>query len=654
MSERARVRLVAVVAGALFALAFGILTWTHGGSDWIVGGAAACLVPATILLQVTSSRVRQHELLSSGKRGWIPIGIAVAGVALVGLWALGTKLGFLTGAWGLGGVCLIYLGIGQLLAEIRAESEFAWERGKKLSIASAVALVVGVVVCLLFSIHGIWLALLAILAAPAGLTLLSEGVLRETRPWYGRGSLVAGALVAAAAIWFHYGLDLGPTLTVVVVGAAFVLLGAIASSTQADILLVVTVAALFWAATPIRAEHVKPVAPTAGEPTLVALGDSYISGEGAKEFLKGTNDAGVNECRRAPTAYPYVAVAEGRVKPMERLAFLACSGAETNDVLVDAQWRGEPIDDTRGAGESQQEQLEALLRSRRADPKLIVFSIGGNDAGFADIATACLAPGTCVERGQIWLNRLQDVAQRIHKTYKEIRASAGDVPVLAVPYPVPIADHRCSYSQLGDDEHRFLNRFVVQLDRAVANAANRAGVHYLSDMENALEHLRLCDGEKEEDVGVNFIRVKSVQGVVDQVLKPYTWLHNSFHPNETGHAAMATVLETWIAMHKGPPPNPDPQPDLAPYVAPRLDTVVGTVAHPYCEATAEPRYCDRGDSDWALTKLVGAAVKAAPALLLLVAGWWLWWLPVLDWTRPRFFAGGDWLANVLFGPGEEP
>ena len=45
--------------------------------------------------------------------------------------------------------------------------------------------------------------------------------------------------------------------------------------------------------------------------------------------------------------------------------------------------------------------------------------------------------------------------------------------------------------------------------------------------------------------------------------------------------------------------------------------------------------------------MVGAAVEAAPAILLLVAGWLLWWLPVLTKTRPRFEARGKRLDKLL-------
>jgi hypothetical protein len=37
---------------------------------------------------------------------------------------------------------------------------------------------------------------------------------------------------------------------------------------------------------------------------MVALGDSYISGEGARRYFRGTDEPRENLCHRAATAYP--------------------------------------------------------------------------------------------------------------------------------------------------------------------------------------------------------------------------------------------------------------------------------------------------------------------------------------------------------------
>jgi lysophospholipase L1-like esterase len=352
----------------------------------------------------------------------------------------------------------------------------------------------------------------------------------------------------------------------------------------------------------------------------VALGDSYISGEGASEFLEGTNDAGGDQCRRAPQAYPRRVFTGGQAGNLKRLAFLACSGAKTKDL------RGKQL-----------RRLEELL-AKGLHPRLVVVSIGGNDAGFANIATACVAPGTCAERGQLWLDRLPSVARKVYDTYVDIRRTVGtDVPVLAVTYPVPIRERPCSYSTLGADENRFLQRFVMQLDRAVEQSARDAGVAYLAGMRDVLTRarLRVCDAAA-KDVGINFIRLTSVNGVVEQLLDPRIWLHNSFHPNETGHEQMAGVLVRWIADHPAPQAGAAPT-EFTGFAPPPLAIVMGPEVGRYCgdRSRGEPHYCGRADVSWALAKVAGAFGALTPALLLLVAGWWALSLLVLQWWRHR-------------------
>jgi lysophospholipase L1-like esterase len=376
-----------------------------------------------------------------------------------------------------------------------------------------------------------------------------------------------------------------------------------------------------------------------------------MSGEGAARFFEGTNDAGRNECRRSPTAYAHLVVQPGRASELHHLAFLACSGAVAAHLHDRAQWPGEPIDDTPDAGADQLAQLEALLERSRVDVRLVIVSIGGNDAGFARIGMACLAPGSCVERGQAWLDRLEVVARRVDRAYREIRAVVGtEVPVLAVPYPQPIQERPCEYSLLAEDEHRFVHGFVRELNGVVRQAARDAGFHHLGAMATAFEDgLRICDGPQDA-IGVNFIALESVNGVVDQVVIPSNWIHNSLHPNERGHAAMAGVLEDWLRSHPDPPARPDPRDAPEPYTAASLEELMGTAELPYCGGPEPaPAYCDRGDDDWTITQ-VGLVVRdAALPALLLVAGWWLLWLPVLAWTRPRLEALGDEVGRRLPG-----
>jgi lysophospholipase L1-like esterase len=654
MAERRTVLRYGLFAVVGYVLAFVVLS--AGGalrSDAFVGVGAVLLVLAAVVLQLVMRHIREHDVLSHRVRLLIPGAIVLGGAMAVAIWWVATRLGFLTGGVGLGGVCAMYLGAGQLLAEVRAHDARALRHGLLITAACAVLFAVGLAVCLTASVAGSGAVGVGLLLAPVGLTLVSEGVLRERRSWTWPTALACPLLVLSGAWWIADDWHLQPSLTGALVAALFVLVGAIASSTQADVLLVVTVVGLFWAATPLVVAVDDSLAPGGRRPALVALGDSYISGEGAREFFQGTNDAGRNECRRSPHAYPYLIVKRGDAGAVQDLAFLACSGAETADVVANAQWPGEPIDRTPRHGQSQLAQLGELLSGGRAEPRLVVVSIGGNDVGFADIATACIAPGSCVERGQLWLNRLRSVARKIDGTYAAIRSVVGaKVAVLAVPYPVPISDRPCAYSPLSLAEHRFLHGFVEELDGAIQRSARDAGFYYLGDMVGVLARakLRICDGP-EENIGVNFIRLKSVNGTVDQVLTPYTWIHNSLHPNEAGHEAMATVLAAWLRSHPDPPAQPDPEDRPGDFVPRTREDLVGPAAGDHCrdETTPRPRYCDRGDIAWALTRVLGVVAEATPALLLLVAGWWLWWLPVLERTRPVFHRLGLRVTRWLIG-----
>jgi GDSL-like Lipase/Acylhydrolase family len=602
------------IALGLYVVAFVLLSgggWAR--QWWLVVIAAVFLVAAAVLLQ------RALQELPKNKRLVVPALIIGVGVVAIGVWGIGSRLGAVPGGVGLAGFCAVFLGIGHLLTELRSRDSKALLHGVWISCGSAAAFGVGLAICLTASSVGLVLVALGLLTAPVGMTMLSEGVLREPRGWVRPAAGAAVLLVPAGAWAVGYALQLGPLLAVLLVLALGGLILAIASSTLADVLLLVTIIGLFWASQPsgTASDDLEPA--TGGQPALVALGDSYISGEGASEFLEGTNDAGGNQCRRAPQAYPRRIFLDERAGHLERLAFLACSGAETDDLRAE-----------------QLPRLKQMLGDG-LQPRLVVVSVGGNDAGFASIATACIAPGSCADRGQLWLNDLPSVARKVYDTYVAIRETVGmDVPVLAVPYPVPIRERPCQYSAFGADESRFLQRFVVRLDRAIGQSAESAGVEYLGDMREVLTRtrLRVCDRIEEKDIGINLIRLKSVSGAVEQLLEPRIWLHNSFHPNETGHEQMSHVLARWIANNPSPPVGHDPT--GPPVVTGRsLATVMEQEVGAYCgdERRGEPDYCGRGDVSWALAKVAGAFGALTPALLFIVGGWWALALLILQGRR---------------------
>lgn len=650
-----------LAALALYLLAFAGLSF--GGAKrntFIVVAAAGCMLLVAALLQFALSRARSEQLLSRKLLLWGPVGVMVLGVGLV----LSAVFGPPSGGFGFCGLCLAYIGAGHALTELRSRWGGAPKRGVIVMVICAGVFVAGLGLGLF-----VWAPLLAgaavgLLGGPIGLTLYSEDTLRNPPRRLRRKdgvspflvpAGVALALLGAASLWGLAGIP--PVLTVALVWVLYLLVGAIASGSQADVLIVVAVIALLWAASP------RPVAPhdtIAVEPrqaTLVALGDSYMAGEGAATFYRGTNESQVNECRRAPTAYAHVVVTDRPDSGLKRLAFYACSGARTRHLHKKAQYPGEPPDDgTPDRGAHQLAQLRALRKHTGVDLRLVVVSIGGNDAGFSKIGAACLAPGSCVERGQAWLNKLEKVERKVRIAYQKIRGVVRtDVPVLVVPYPIPIRPEPCDYSLLERDEHRFLFRYVQQLNATIERAARHAGFYYLDTMPGALsgkQKLRICDAPREQ-IGVNFIALQSVDGVVDQAVHPGNWIHNSLHPNERGHRVMADVLTAWLRDHRDVRAKRDPHGAPAPFVPVSLRQLMADPDLSYCGGRSPPDYCDRNDSYWAITQIgLFLAVATLPGVLV-VLGLWLLWLPVLDRTRPRWERVGTKLDKYLAQPPRE-
>jgi lysophospholipase L1-like esterase len=589
--------------------------------------------------------------------------LCVLGMAMFLIWLLGPRV------QGLGavGAVIAYVGLGRLLV--------SWREGRRLTLVRG-PMVIGA--CALGSYiawdlldptdaltqtevrQGLLILIVSLLVAPIGATLLSEDLLRKVRNapgneepanWsaWARGRrvvvtvatavAVGGFLLAVLAIWPHAQEVFSRGVLVVAAVAVFGLVGLIAAKTQADIFVVVVVLLLLVAVAPD--EVTGPPPPEDGQ-ILVALGDSYMSGEGAKAFFTGTDAAGKNGCHRAPTAYPFRYTQEHIHQFPGGTVSFACSGAIVANLVhksvggVPQKGRFEPVgwsEDNKGL--TQYEQLDRLLDSRGTDVGLILLSVGGNDAGFSTIGMTCVAPGSCNDQSELWLRNLRrNVRKSLEDGFTELTNTlAGHdlrIPVVVVPYPDPINERKCHDIALRQDEVDFVHTFLTDLNTRVHNAATAAGFHYLSSMETAMvaDHLRLCDGG--EQTGINFISAQSMNGSAEAQLNPGNWVHNSFHPNEAGHQAMETALETWIAS------NPDlttPPPRTEPVDEAYLDVKA------QCGLTADVDetgvQCKDAARLWALGEartFVEAALPYAAGFLLAV---WLLWLTEIARYRAR-------------------
>lgn len=261
------------------------------------------------------------------------------------------------------------------------------------------------------------------------------------------------------------------------------------------------------------------LAPVArGEGRLVALGDSFSSGEGVPPFLPGSALAGENTCHRSARAWPLLAA---RVLVYSSKS-LACSGARLADVLEDRAGRREP--------ERRVAQVHRLAGLTGVD--LVTLSVGGNDAGFGRVLATCALLPRC----DLWFrrdgrDRVREQAERLAAplaaAYRAIRRAAPDAALLVLDYPrlFPSQPGRrtcAAFGLLGRAELRFLDDETRALDRVIARAAAAARVRFV-EVEDALAGHELSCGEHD---WINHLRLGAP-------------LEYAFHPTAEGQEALA-------------------------------------------------------------------------------------------------------------------
>jgi len=648
--------LAAFGLGAAEAVVLGVAGSCRVGQGVMIALAALLLIGAAVLW----FRSRNHSTDPPGGgpalARWRCLATTVVviglGVALVSWWAnSGPEVA------GFVGIAAAVYGVGQLLAELRRQHQHSAWVGVPLTTVGASAIVVGLVAATpgaakpALITAGIGIALCIV-----GWSLVSEDVIRlfgaQNRPLASRAVIpasVAGLVLAgtAAAELVVIGVSWRQAIAIVFVLA--VLTGAVTANTSIDAFIIVFIAALAWSVAPTETGSPPNIEPSEGESVIVAFGDSFISGEGADRFYEGTNvrgdDSIHNECRRSPTAYvPRLleqAPGGGDRLPSvgaKNVAFLGCSGAQAIDIYESSQYPNEPI----GGDEAlpQTEQLKRLMDRRSVQPALALVNIGGNDALFGEIGKACVLPGDCSEIGQKWLDNLATLGDKLAPAYAAIdEVIPAGVPILVVPYPIALNEDRCSWSQLSDDEHLFLNRFTQQLNDVIRVAATRAGFAFVDQVEDAFEEprLRICDTNKDpEELGVNFIATNPTAGRLEERINPQRWFHNSLHPNHRGHERMRNVLTEWIETPGHLDPI-GPQPDLPPARIRTLDQLMGTDDYAHCgNALRQPPDCHLETNQWSTKKAVGHLWRLAPPIVLALLGVWLMWVGGISEWRRRF------------------
>jgi len=256
---------------------------------------------------------------------------------------------------------------------------------------------------------------------------------------------------------------------------------------------------------------------------LLALGDSFSSGQGAGSYNPATTGRG-NTCFRSTRAWPIVLAERTGLSP---LSSLACSGAVIRQVISDS---------TRGERERRTSQVSRIS----GDPGVITITIGGNDVGFAKVLEHCVFDADCTARyrkpsGDLLEAEIARLERRLPAAYRAITRAAPRAEVLALGYPrlfpneVPEgrAANCAAWDRLSSNEVGYLNDRTRSLNAAIGRAATAVGVDHV-DVTDAF------DGRELRCRGASYVN----RLVVRERLFPA-----SFHPTAAGYRRLAQIVE---------------------------------------------------------------------------------------------------------------
>jgi lysophospholipase L1-like esterase len=227
----------------------------------------------------------------------------------------------------------------------------------------------------------------------------------------------------------------------------------------------------------------------------VAMGDSYASGTGTREYTD-TN------CQRSNFSYAVkIANADGL-----HLSHVACSGARIPDVRAN--------------------QLSALSGSTN----LVTIAIGGNDAGFSDVITRCALPFpfTCtneINNSKSFITNT--LPGQLDSLYSDIRNRAPNAHVLVIGYPRLFNGQECNFgARISSGEQGDLNAVADLLAQKTAGVAAAHGFDFV-DPRAAFDPHRICSSSE------------WLNGLSDPVSE-------SYHPNRDGHVGFIGLIQPRI------------------------------------------------------------------------------------------------------------
>ncbi|WP_435212716.1 SGNH/GDSL hydrolase family protein [Streptomyces sp. bgisy034] len=243
--------------------------------------------------------------------------------------------------------------------------------------------------------------------------------------------------------------------------------------------------------------------PLAGKPKhmVVAMGDSYTSGEGAGAYSpESDRDHGKNSwnaCRRSDNSWPRKVKLPGQSAAIGELSdgrsttvqFLdvSCSGAKTSQLTP-----GDPTPWGRIGNYHEKSQIDSGVLS--PDTTLVMLTIGGNDGdNFTNAVTNCYVIGVCDPAD--YTSKVDQAVADTGGLIDDIADAAPNAQIVLMGYPRLVSGEQCVTADF--DALNQLADYVRDKQKAKVAELNRAGTKVaFADPIPAFRGHGICDGDE--------------------------------------------------------------------------------------------------------------------------------------------------------------
>jgi len=298
----------------------------------------------------------------------------------------------------------------------------------------------------------------------------------------------------------------------------------------------------------------RPGPPGTGPLTIVSMGDSTLSGEGAGNYTPDTDGANGDWCHRSPNATVHRTEVPGIAAKIN----LACSGAPAAQVGLG--------DTTQWTERSQAAQLAELVKDHRV--AAIVVAVGANDdPHFSELISQCFQawfvsgrPPCRTAIAPTWQQRIDAMVPKvvgalsdIHTVLAQAGYEPGDYQLVLQSYAAPIGPgipanlqnlNGCPFRT--EDLRWVVEEGVPVLSRGLATAAAQAGARFLDLSRAGLGH-EACSGGTDASREW-FSRLTLQLNDLTDADRATHAIQESFHPNANGHAQFGRCLTEFLAI----------------------------------------------------------------------------------------------------------